>query len=113
MWHKYSDMTVTRVDAEEVWKVSRGGSSQASAYSLIYHRLDMLGAEERHGGGGGAHAAAALSAMIPPHLRREVEEDNRKLDEEVASWTRSQKVSQRTAMCDAQLRIRNKNKNKK
>jgi hypothetical protein len=49
--------------------------------------------------------------MIPPHLRREVEEDNRKLDGEVAEWTRAQQVSQPTAVCDAKIRIRNKNKN--
>uniref|UniRef100_A0A7S0HZK6 USP domain-containing protein n=1 Tax=Hanusia phi TaxID=3032 RepID=A0A7S0HZK6_9CRYP len=72
-WMKYSDAEVTSVEEKEVWEMSEGGQKNASAYCLMYRRDkedDMF------------------AIHIPELLRSEVEEDNRRLKEEIGNWDR-------------------------
>jgi hypothetical protein len=114
-WHKYSDMNVTQVEESEVWSVSQGGgedtargsdtsdTSRASAYCLFYHRTDMA----QHIDAG----AVGCMPYVPPHLREEVEEDNRKLEEEITAWERKHTVhglcAQLEEQCTALVRAHN------
>ena len=93
---KYSDINVTQVDEEEVWSVSQGGTAHASAYCLIYTKTDKDVALERA-------LPSFNSPDIAQHLRKEVEEDNRKLEEEIKTWDRKQRVKELCRQLEAQF----------
>ena len=101
-WHKYSDMSVTQVEEEEVFRVSQGGSlggaSQASAYCLFFHRTDVPTAPGAHAKSGGPKSVYTM-----PHLQREVEDDNRCLQDDIKAWERASSVHQVCAKLDQQV----------
>ncbi|EKX33566.1 hypothetical protein GUITHDRAFT_120258 [Guillardia theta CCMP2712] len=72
-WLKYSDAEVASVEEKEVWEMSEGGKKNASAYCLMYRRDKEDG---------------KFSIHLPDLLRSEVEDDNRRLKEEMRNWDR-------------------------
>lgn len=99
IWRKYSDISVTEVSEEEVFKRSSGGSSMASAYCLIYIAANM---DEEYSKILRAYAVSEdpldtpdlYSSYIPADLRREVDEDNVKLRQEIEDYRSNQLVMQ-------------------
>jgi hypothetical protein len=77
-WFKYSDTHVTHVEEEEVWRVSEGGRAYVSAYCLVYQTTDL---SEEH-----VEREGVTSGGISLHIRKEVEDDNRLVEEQVKIW---------------------------
>jgi hypothetical protein len=94
-WFKYSDTHVTHVEEEEVWRMSQGGTAQASAYCLIYHTTELSQAH--------AEGEATPSGGIPTHLRKEVDDDNRLVEEEVKTWQRKLTVQDLSSELEKQF----------
>ena len=101
VWRKYNDENVTEVSEENVFTEAIGdGKAPASAYFLIYTARSME--TERKGSGrdfalsasklihAGTQEVNYYTTLLPPELKREVCEDNLKLDLEImekkASW---------------------------
>jgi hypothetical protein len=87
------------VEEEEVWRMSQGGSAQASAYSLIYHSVPALESRSQSG----AASGASFDSLIPSSLRKEVEEDNRALEEELKAWDRKETVQKVCGQLESQF----------
>ena len=79
IWFKHSHPHVTNVEAEEVWRLSEGGTAHASAYCLIYHNAAL---SQPH-----AEREAIPVGRISSHLRQEVEDDNHFVEDQVKKWT--------------------------
>uniref|UniRef100_A0ABM5EQK7 ubiquitinyl hydrolase 1 n=1 Tax=Pogona vitticeps TaxID=103695 RepID=A0ABM5EQK7_9SAUR len=81
-WLKYNDISVTESSWEEVERDSFGGLQNASAYCLMYinRKLPHFAADDGEG-----QIQKEVDAL-PLALRRYIQEDNWKLEQEVAEW---------------------------
>nr|XP_020649042.1 ubiquitin carboxyl-terminal hydrolase 28 isoform X4 [Pogona vitticeps] len=81
-WLKYNDISVTESSWEEVERDSFGGLQNASAYCLMYinRKLPHFAADDGKG-----QIQKEVDAL-PLALRRYIQEDNWKLEQEVAEW---------------------------
>uniref|UniRef100_A0A8C2TIN1 ubiquitinyl hydrolase 1 n=1 Tax=Coturnix japonica TaxID=93934 RepID=A0A8C2TIN1_COTJA len=85
-WLKYNDISVTESSWEELERDSFGGLRNASAYCLMYISDKV------------SHVAAGSELMqlqeeveaLPPELRRYIQEDNWRLEQEAEEWEEEQ-----------------------
>ncbi|XP_069080485.1 ubiquitin carboxyl-terminal hydrolase 28 isoform X2 [Pleurodeles waltl] len=86
-WLKYNDISVTESSWEELERDSYGGLKNASAYCLIYVNDNMphFIAEEAETG----YRWTDLCGL-PPGLKRYVQEDNQRFEQEVEEWEEEQ-----------------------
>ncbi|XP_078538476.1 ubiquitin carboxyl-terminal hydrolase 28 isoform X6 [Lissotriton helveticus] len=85
-WLKYNDISVTESSWEELARDSFGGLKNASAYCLIYVNDQMphnsAAAETNH--------RWANLCGLPSGLKRYVQEDNQRFEQEVEEWEEEQ-----------------------
>ncbi|XP_025896102.1 ubiquitin carboxyl-terminal hydrolase 28 [Nothoprocta perdicaria] len=86
-WLKYNDISVTESSWEELQRDSFGGLRNASAYCLMYisEKVSRLAAEE----GAESEPEEEVEAL-PPELKRYIEEDNWRLEQEAEEWEEEQ-----------------------
>ncbi|KAM5294005.1 ubiquitin carboxyl-terminal hydrolase 28-like [Glossophaga mutica] len=95
IWLKYNDISVTESSWEELENDSYGGSRNASAYCLMYVKDPPPDVNAE------ASSRASESMLrelegLPDELKRYVQEDNRKFEQEIEEWEEEQarKISQ-------------------
>uniref|UniRef100_A0A8C2TI80 Ubiquitin carboxyl-terminal hydrolase n=1 Tax=Coturnix japonica TaxID=93934 RepID=A0A8C2TI80_COTJA len=76
-WLKYNDISVTESSWEELERDSFGGLRNASAYCLMYISDKV------------SHLQEEVEAL-PPELRRYIQEDNWRLEQEAEEWEEEQ-----------------------
>ena len=87
-WRKYSDLLISDIKFEDVMRDAVGGNALASAYCLFYVEETLLQKKSL------PYWDFELNSIqntvyinnIPEAIRREVEEDNKKLEEEILAY---------------------------
>ncbi|KAM8795620.1 ubiquitin carboxyl-terminal hydrolase 28 isoform 1-T1 [Eudromia elegans] len=89
-WLKYNDISVTESSWEELQRDSFGGLRNASAYCLMYisDKVSRSAAEEDAECEVGW--AEEEAEALPPELKRYVQEDNWRLEQEAEEWEEEQ-----------------------
>ncbi|NWR85130.1 UBP28 hydrolase, partial [Furnarius figulus] len=89
-WLKYNDISVTESSWEELERESFGGLRNASAYCLMYisDQVSCIGADEDEGPEAGQFQKE-VEALFP-ELRRYIQEDNWRLEQEAEEWEEEQ-----------------------
>uniref|UniRef100_A0A8C2TIA2 ubiquitinyl hydrolase 1 n=1 Tax=Coturnix japonica TaxID=93934 RepID=A0A8C2TIA2_COTJA len=82
-WLKYNDISVTESSWEELERDSFGGLRNASAYCLMY-----ISDKVSHVAAG--RGTKAEVEALPPELRRYIQEDNWRLEQEAEEWEEEQ-----------------------
>ncbi|OMJ85775.1 hypothetical protein SteCoe_12844 [Stentor coeruleus] len=94
-WRKYSDLIITDVSFDTVITDSIGGNALASAYCLLYVKEDILAKDQL------PYWDFDIESMnntiyykqIPTVIQKEIQEDNKKLEDEIANFQVSQVFS--------------------
>ncbi|XP_048824377.1 ubiquitin carboxyl-terminal hydrolase 28 isoform X7 [Lagopus muta] len=89
-WLKYNDISVTESSWEELERDSFGGLRNASAYCLMY--ISDKASHVVAGEGDGAEVGQFQKEVeaLPPELRRYIQEDNWRLEQEAEEWEEEQ-----------------------
>ncbi|NXU94417.1 UBP28 hydrolase, partial [Xiphorhynchus elegans] len=89
-WLKYNDISVTESSWEELERESFGGLRNASAYCLMYisDQVSCVGSDEDEGPEAGQFQKE-VEALFP-ELRRYIQEDNWRLEQEAEEWEEEQ-----------------------
>ncbi|XP_052553194.1 ubiquitin carboxyl-terminal hydrolase 28 isoform X8 [Tympanuchus pallidicinctus] len=89
-WLKYNDISVTESSWEELERDSFGGLRNASAYCLMY--ISDKASHVVAGEGDGSEVGQFQKEVeaLPPELRRYIQEDNWRLEQEAEEWEEEQ-----------------------
>ncbi|XP_021231725.1 ubiquitin carboxyl-terminal hydrolase 28 [Numida meleagris] len=89
-WLKYNDISVTESSWEELERDSFGGLKNASAYCLMYisNKVSHVVAGEGESSELGQFQKEVEA--LPPELRRYIQEDNWRLEQEAEEWEEEQ-----------------------
>uniref|UniRef100_A0A8C2TII5 ubiquitinyl hydrolase 1 n=1 Tax=Coturnix japonica TaxID=93934 RepID=A0A8C2TII5_COTJA len=89
-WLKYNDISVTESSWEELERDSFGGLRNASAYCLMYISDKVSHVAAGEGEGSELMQLQEEVEALPPELRRYIQEDNWRLEQEAEEWEEEQ-----------------------
>ncbi|XP_040507998.1 ubiquitin carboxyl-terminal hydrolase 28 isoform X5 [Gallus gallus] len=89
-WLKYNDISVTESSWEELERDSFGGLRNASAYCLMYISDKVSHVVAGEGDGSEVGQFQKEVEALPPELRRYIQEDNWRLEQEAEEWEEEQ-----------------------
>uniref|UniRef100_A0A8C9EVQ3 Ubiquitin carboxyl-terminal hydrolase n=1 Tax=Pavo cristatus TaxID=9049 RepID=A0A8C9EVQ3_PAVCR len=89
-WLKYNDISVTESSWEELERDSFGGLRNASAYCLMYISNKVSHVVAGEGDGSEVGQLQKEVEALPPELRRYIQEDNWRLEQEAEEWEEEQ-----------------------
>ncbi|XP_072210937.1 ubiquitin carboxyl-terminal hydrolase 28 isoform X9 [Excalfactoria chinensis] len=89
-WLKYNDISVTESSWEELERDSFGGLRNASAYCLMYISDKVSHVVAGEGDGSEVRQFQKEVEALSPELRRYIQEDNWRLEQEAEEWEEEQ-----------------------
>ncbi|XP_031412750.1 ubiquitin carboxyl-terminal hydrolase 28 isoform X2 [Meleagris gallopavo] len=89
-WLKYNDISVTESSWEELERDSFGGLRNASAYCLMYISDKVSHVVAGEGDNSEVGQFQKEVEALPPELRRYIQEDNWRLEQEAEEWEEEQ-----------------------
>uniref|UniRef100_A0A8C3L3E5 Ubiquitin carboxyl-terminal hydrolase n=1 Tax=Chrysolophus pictus TaxID=9089 RepID=A0A8C3L3E5_CHRPC len=89
-WLKYNDISVTESSWEELERDSFGGLRNASAYCLMYISDKVSHVVAGEGDSSEVGQFQKEVEALPPELRRYIQEDNWRLEQEAEEWEEEQ-----------------------
>lgn len=104
-WRKYSDLIITDVSFETVIADSIGGNALASAYCLLYVKEDILAKGQLPYWDFDIESMnnTIYYKLIPPAIQKEIQEDNKKLEDDITNFQVSQVFSKIQGLYESRI----------